>query len=141
GSTTSQLAHGDDLDIWNRTYGDFEDDEQFNPPPVFWLDDEHLVGFVARRGATHPYLFGLDGSVQALAGGNVVCNAIAVGGGRIAVVASDDGPADVHAVEGGRLRRLCTDGSKWFGPFRREVEEVEIPHADGHSIGAWLLRA
>lgn len=136
-----QLGRDRDLDIWNRTYGDFEDDEQFNPPPLFWLDSEHAVGLVSRRGATHPYSFGIDGSVEALAKEDVVCNAIAVGGGRIAVAASGDGPADVYAVEGGKLRRLSRDGSSWFGPFQRRVEHVEVPHPDGHTIGAWFLRA
>jgi dipeptidyl aminopeptidase/acylaminoacyl peptidase len=79
--------------------------------------------------------------VKALAEEDVVCNAIAAGGGRVAVVASGDGPADVYAVDNGKLRRLSDDGSKWFGPFHSSVERVEVPHPDGHNIDAWLLRA
>jgi dipeptidyl aminopeptidase/acylaminoacyl peptidase len=141
GTANRQLAAGRDLNMWNTTAGDFEDDEQFYPPPLFWLDKEHVVALVAQRGASHPYSFGVDGSVGTLAEGDVVCNTIAVGGGRVAVVASEGGPFDVCAVEGGKLRRLATDGSKWFGPFQRRVERVEVPHPDGHNIDAWLLRA
>ena len=141
GKTTRQLAEGKDLNIWNTTYGDFEDGEQLFAAPVLWLDQNHVVGLVAHRGSSHPYEFGLDGTVKALARDDLTCNAIATGGGRVAVVASGDGPADVYAVEDGRLRRLTTDGSKWFGPFHRRVERVNIPHPDGHNIDAWLLRA
>jgi acylaminoacyl-peptidase len=140
GKTTNQLAAGRDLDIWNTTYGDFEDNEQFLPQ-LCWIDEHHVAGLVAHRGASHPYSFGADGTVNALAKEDVVCNAIAAGGGRVAVVASGDGPADVCAVEDGKLRRLSDDGSKWFGPFHRPVERLEINHPDGHTIDAWLLRA
>src|SRR5260370_28774835 len=68
-------------------------------------------------------------------------NADAAGGGRVGGVGSGDGPADVYAVEDGKLRRLSDDGSKWFGPFRSTIERVEVPHPDGHNIDAWLLRA
>src|SRR5712691_10258276 len=141
GKTTNQLAAGRDLDIWNTTYGDFADGEQFFPPPMCWLDEQHVAALVAHRGASHPYSFGSDGTVTALAKEDVVCNAIAAGGGRVAVVASGDGPADVYVVEKGKLRRLSDDGSIWFGPFHRRVERLEIPHTDGHTIDAWLLRA
>jgi dipeptidyl aminopeptidase/acylaminoacyl peptidase len=140
GSTTRQLAAGRDLNIWNTTYGDFMDDEQF-APALCWLDQDHAVGLVAHRGSSHPYVFGLGGTVEALAQEDLVCNAIATGGGRVAVVASADGPADVYAVEDGKLRRLTDDGSKWFGPFQRNVERVSVHHPDGHDIDCWLLRA
>jgi dipeptidyl aminopeptidase/acylaminoacyl peptidase len=140
GKTTRQLAAGRDLDIWNTTYGDFEDNEQFMAQ-LCWIDQHHIAGLVAHRGSSHPYSFGAEGSVKSLAEEDVVCNAIAAGGGRVAVVASGDGPADVYAVEGGKLRRLSDDGSKWFGPFHSPIERVEVPHPDGHNIDAWLLRA
>ena len=141
GQDLHQLAAGRDLNIWNTTYGDFLDPEHFWPPPVVWLDQEHVLGLVAKRGSSHPYQFGLDGSVQPLAEGDIVCSAIAAGGQRIAVTASTDGPADVYAVEEGELRRLTTDGSRWFGPFRRPIERIDIAHPDGHTIDTWLMPA
>jgi dipeptidyl aminopeptidase/acylaminoacyl peptidase len=141
GGTGLRLAEGHDLDLCVRTYGDFTDDHQVFQPQLCWLDAERIVALVSRRGASHPYCFGLDGSAVPLAEGDFVCNALAVGGGNVVVAASDEGPADVCAVEGGGLRRLCRDGSSWFGPFRRRVERVEVPHPDGHSIDGWLLRA
>jgi dipeptidyl aminopeptidase/acylaminoacyl peptidase len=141
GTTARQLAAGRHLNIWSTTYGDYQDAEQFFPPPLVWLDKDHVVGLVANRGASNPYRFGIDGTVQALAQEDLVCNAIATGGGRLATVASGDGPADVYAVEDGNLRRLSNDGGKWFGPFQRQVERFEVPHPDGHKIDTWLLRA
>ena len=136
-----QLAAGRDLDIWNTSYGDFMDGEAFGPPPVLWLDGQNVLGLVARKGSAHPYRFGRDGSVEALAEPDAVCSAIAAGGGRIAVIASTGGPSEVHAVEDGTLRQLTSDGSRWFGPFRRRVERVSVPHPDGHSIDTWLMTA
>ena len=141
GKSARQLAGGRDLNIWNTTYGDSQDGEQFFPPPLSWLDAEHVVGLVAHRGSSHPYAFGIDGTVRALAQEDLVCNAIATGGGHVAVVASGDGPADIFAVEDGKLRRLSNDGSKWFGPYQRRVERFEVSHPDGHTIDTWLLRA
>ena len=141
GKDTNQLGAGRDLNIWNTTYGDFADGEQFVPPPLCWIDRQHVAALVAHRGASHPYSFGTDGTVTALAKEDVVCNAIAAAGGRVAVVASGDGPADVYAVEDGTLRRLSDDGSQWFGPFRSPIERIEVPHPDGHNVDAWLLRA
>jgi dipeptidyl aminopeptidase/acylaminoacyl peptidase len=141
GNDSIQLATGRDLNIWNTTYGDFEDAEQFGAPPIAWLDDEHVACLVARRGASHPYLFGVDGSIEAMAEEDMVCSSIDTGGGRVAVVASGHGPSDVYSVENGKLRRLTTDGSKWFVPFQRRVETLNIPHPDGHGIHAWLLPA
>lgn len=141
GKDVRQLAGRRDLNIWNTTYGDFEDPEQFGLPPVLWLDEENVLALVASRGSAHPYRFGVDGSVEALAEEDMVCSAIATGGGRVAVVASGDGPCDVYSVEEGKLRRLTTDGGRWFGPFHRPVDTLEIPHPDGHSIHAWLLPA
>ncbi|HEV2030356.1 MAG TPA: S9 family peptidase [Candidatus Dormibacteraeota bacterium] len=141
GKALRQLAAGRDLNIWNTTYGDFVDGEQMLSSPLCWLDRDHVVGLVAHRGACHPYVFGLDGTVDALAEADVVCNAVATGGGRVAVVASGDGPADVYAVEEGRLRPISADGSKWFGPFHRHVERVAVEHPDGHTIDTWLLPA
>jgi dipeptidyl aminopeptidase/acylaminoacyl peptidase len=57
------------------------------------------------------------------------------------VVASVDGPGEVFAAEDGRLRRLTTGGSRWYGPFRRTPERVAVSHPDGHEIDGWLLRA
>lgn len=141
GKATHQLAPGRDLNIWNTSYGDFEDNEQFFPPPICWIDPQHVAALVAHRGSSHPYAFGTDGTVKSLAQADVVCNAIAAGGGRVAVVASASGPADVFAVEDDKLRRLSDDGSRWFGPFERSVERVSVPHPDGHNIDGWLLRA
>jgi dipeptidyl aminopeptidase/acylaminoacyl peptidase len=74
--------------------------------------------------------------------GEYVCSSIAVGGGRIAVVATDRGqPAEVYAVENGGLRPLTTVGSAWLAPFRQDPERLRIAHADGTAFDAWYIPA
>jgi len=141
GGKSKRLAADKGLNIQITSYGDFQDVENFGPPPVIWEDDEHVIGLVSRRGYAHPYRFGVDGRVEALAEPDAICNAVATGGGRVAVVASTTEPSDVYAVEGGKLRKLTEDGSRWFGPFQRNVEHHAIKHRDGHTIDTWLLTA
>jgi dipeptidyl aminopeptidase/acylaminoacyl peptidase len=124
------------------TYGDLVDPEGEGAAPV-WLDDRTIAAIVSRRGRQHVYSFGTDRTIAALTEGDVVCSALAASAGHVAVVANlDAGPGDVYAVEPGRrLRRVTTDGARWFGPFRREVEQVVARHPEGHEVEGWLLRA
>ncbi len=112
------------------------------PPPLLWLDDENLLSLVTDRGLCVPYRFGLDGSIERLVEReNVVCSAVAEGGGRIAAVASVDGGAqDVYAVEDGDVRRLSQNGGRWLAPHRRDPEQHAVRHRDGHDIDAWVVR-
>jgi acylaminoacyl-peptidase len=141
GAKHIRLAADRHLNIQTTTYGDYMDGENWGVPPVIWDDEDHVLGLVSHRGHSHPFEFGIDGTIEALAEPEAVCVAIATGGGRTAVVASDGGPNEVYAVEDGKLRQLTTDGSQWYGPFRRAVEHVSIPHPDGHTIDTWLLSA
>jgi dipeptidyl aminopeptidase/acylaminoacyl peptidase len=141
GRQARRLAADRHLNISITSYGDFQDAENFGAPPVTWENETHVLGLVSHRGCSHPYRFGVDGTVEALAEPGAICSALATGGGRIAVVASTDEPSDVYAVENGGLRRLTSDGSRWFGPFKRPIEHVSIQHPDGHSIDTWLLKA
>ena len=142
GSRTRRL--GEELD---RTFlfiviGDLVDFGALAPVPVLWLDDDNLVVPVTDRGACVPYRFGLDGSVERLVErDDAVCTWLALGGGRLATIASIEGGAcDVYAVEDGDLRRLSRNGGSWFGPYRRDPERHAVRHSDGHEIDAWLVR-
>ena len=142
GSRTRRL--GEELD---RTFlfiviGDLVDFGALAPVPVLWLDDENLVVPVTDRGACVPYRFGLDGSVERLVErDDAVCTWLALGGGRLATIASVEGGAcDVYTVEDGDLRRLSRNGGSWFGPYRRDPERHAVRHSDGHEIDAWLVR-
>src|SRR5438552_2122935 len=106
GQKARRLAADRHLNIQITSYGDFQDSENFGPPPVIWEDEEHVLGLVSYHGHSHPYRFGIDGSVDAMAEPEAICNAIATGGGRTVVVASTDQPSDVYAVEDGKLRPL-----------------------------------
>jgi dipeptidyl aminopeptidase/acylaminoacyl peptidase len=137
-----RIAADRNLNIQVTSYGDYQDQEQMGPVPPIWEDDEHLIALVSHHGYSHPYRFGLDGSVEALAAPDATCSSLAAGGGRIVVVAAtSEGPNDVYAVEDGKLRRLTDDGGSWYGPFARKVEHVQIKHRDGHSIDTWLIPA
>lgn len=141
GDATRRLAADRHLNISVTSYGDFQDGENSGPPPVLWEDEDSVLALVGHRGHSHPFRFGIDGTVEALAEPEAVCIAIAAGGGRVAVVASTDGPSEVYAVEGGELRKLTQEGSSWYGPFERTAEHLSITHPEGHDIDAWLLAA
>jgi dipeptidyl aminopeptidase/acylaminoacyl peptidase len=136
-----QLAVELDRPIGVRVVGDLIDVGAIFPAPLYWLDDGHLVAIVTDRGRAHPYRFGLDGSVEPLADGDVACAGLAVAAGRIVTIAIAGGrPGEVCAVEDGRLRPLTRNGSRWLAPHRRDPERVSIAHPDGHELDAWLLR-
>jgi dipeptidyl aminopeptidase/acylaminoacyl peptidase len=140
GSGARRVPANNAVSLGNTTYGDLIDPETSWIPSLAWSDEEHLLGLVTQKGSVYPYRFGLDGSAERLASGDMNCTSIAGGAGKVAVVASIDGPADVWAVEDGRLRRLTSDGSRWYGPFRRTVEHFEIQRPDNGTLDVWLLR-
>jgi dipeptidyl aminopeptidase/acylaminoacyl peptidase len=141
GDKTRRLAADRHLNIQVTSYGDYQDVENFGAPPVIWEDEENVLALVAHRGHSHPFRFGVDGTVEALAEPEALCSALAAGGGRVAVVASTDEPSDAYAVENGELRKLTDSGSSWFGPFNRVPERLSIKHPDGHDIDGWMMTA
>jgi dipeptidyl aminopeptidase/acylaminoacyl peptidase len=131
-----------DRTVSTVTYGDLVDPSSAFGATLEWLDAQTIVALVSDRGRSRPYRFGVDGSATPLAGGDIVCTALVAGGGHVAVVANVDSDAgEVYAVEDEGLRRITTNGSRWFGPFRRVPERLEVRHRDGHTVEGWLLRA
>ena len=106
-----------------------------------WLDSQTIVAQVGREGCTLPYRFDIgSGEATPLIEAEIVSNAIAVGGSKIAMIASDRGrPTEVYAVEDGRMRPLSTNGADWLEPFRRDPVRHAIPHAEGHTVETWLI--
>ena len=138
GDAVRQLGADLDRPIANTTFGDLIDPN--SGVSFAWLDGGQLVALVAEDGRTVPYRFGADGTVARLADGEAVCTAIAVGGGRVAVVATDRGrPGEVCAVENGALRPLTSHGSAWLAPFRKDPVRHRVPHPDGHTIDVWFI--
>lgn len=133
----------DEQTVASITYGDLIDPSGAWASQAEWLDDRNVVAPTGHRGRTHVYRFDLDGKIEPLTEGDVVCTSLATQGGRIAVVANvDSDPGEVYAVEEGHtLRRVTTNGSRWFGPFRRVPERIVVRHPEGHEVEAWLLRA
>ncbi|MDP9354805.1 MAG: S9 family peptidase [Chloroflexota bacterium] len=138
GDGTRQLGPDLDRPITNTTFGDLIDP---NAGVVLeWLDDRTIVALVSDAGRSLPYRFGVDGSVEQMADGEVVCTAVATGGGRVVVVATDRGrPGEVCAVEDGVLRPLTTHGSDWLAPFRKDPVRHRVPHPEGHTIDVWFI--
>jgi dipeptidyl aminopeptidase/acylaminoacyl peptidase len=133
-----QLGAELDRPIANTTFGDLIDPASHIG--LAWLDGANVAGLVSDQGATHPYRFGTDGSVERLAGGEIVATALATGGGTVAIVATDRGkPGEVYAVENGGLRQLTSHGSDWLDPFRRDPVLIRVPHPDGHTVDAWFI--
>lgn len=140
--TPRRLAAEKNLTLELTSYGDYQDGEQLGSPPVMWEDDSHVVGLVSHHGYSHPYRFGLDGKVEALATRDKTCSSLATGGGRMVVIAAGaDHHNEVFAVEDGDLRQLTDDGSTWYQPFARQPEHHEISHPDGHTIDTRLILA
>jgi dipeptidyl aminopeptidase/acylaminoacyl peptidase len=106
-----------------------------------WLDAGAIVAQVGREGRTLPYRFEVGTEVsRPLVEAEIVCNALAVGGGRVAMVATDRGrPTEVYAVESGRIRQLSTNGSDWLDPYRRDPERYAVAHSEGHTVETWLI--
>jgi acylaminoacyl-peptidase len=137
-----QLGAELDRTFFNAVTTDLADIPSRFPPAVAWLDEENVVALVTTDGTCVPYRFGLDGSVERLVDrDDAMCSLLAEGGGRLVAVANvAGGGTEVYAVEDGDLRRLSSNGSRWFAPFRREPEEHWIPHRDGHRLHAWVIR-
>jgi dipeptidyl aminopeptidase/acylaminoacyl peptidase len=133
----------DEQSVAGITYGDLVDFAGAFSSQAGWLDDRTVIALTGHRGRVHVYRFDLDGKIEPLTEGDVVCTSMATAAGRVAVVANVDADAgEVYAVEEGRaLRRLTTNGSRWFGPFRRVPERIAVRHPEGHEVEAWLLRA
>ena len=131
-----------DLPVCNTTFGDLVDPR--SSLALAWLDGASVVALVGREGCALPYRFAADGDAPPvpLAEGELVCSALACGGGRVAVVASDRGrPAEVGVVEDGAVRWLTGHGSDWLAPFRRDPVRHRVPHPDGHAIDVWVVPA
>jgi acylaminoacyl-peptidase len=139
-----QRQLGEELDrtFFNAITTDLVDLTAHFPPPMLWLGEEAVVTLVTTDGSCVPYRFGLDGSVERLVErDDANCVWLATGGGRLVTIANVSGGAgEVYAVEDGALRRLSSNGSRWFAPYRRDPEQLSISHRDGHELQAWVVR-
>lgn len=106
-----------------------------------WINDATIVAQVGDEGRTLPYRFDVgSGAATALIAEDVVCNQIAIGGGHLAMVASDRGIApEVYAVEDGALRQISQNGADWLQPFRRDPVRRRLSHPEGHQIETWVI--
>ena len=126
-----RLAKDSHLNIQPTSYGDYQDVEQFGPPPLQWQDEDNVIALVAHRGYAHVYRFGVNGDVEALAQPDAMCSSIATGGGKsVVIAASTDHVNEVFAVENGQLKQLTTDGGEWYAPFARKVDHLQVGHVD-----------
>lgn len=136
-SRSRRLAPHLDRPVGMSTYGDLiAPGDQV--PGIVWVGDDSFVAVVSDAGRCHPWRFGLDGSAEPLADGDLVVTALAAAAGRVVAVANvEAGPGEVVEVRDGALRRLTRDGARWFGPFRREPRNATLTHPDGHTVEVW----
>ncbi len=137
---------GADSDLTFLGYAWSETLPLFDLGPM-WIDEDRFLVFACTRGRSVPYLVDRDEEPRPVMTADTTTEVgqAAVGGDRIAVIASVDGGAgEIYELDpvGGAMRRITTQAARWFGPFRRSPEEIVITHpADGHEIQGWLTRA
>jgi dipeptidyl aminopeptidase/acylaminoacyl peptidase len=139
GATPRRLGPDLDRPVENVTFGDlivWGSGVSFE-----WIGPGVIVAQVGDEGRTVPYQFDAgSGEAVPLVSGDIICNSIAVGGGRLAMVASECGRAtEVYAVENVTMRRLSSNGSDWLEPYRRDPVRHRLMHPDGHAIDSWLI--
>lgn len=141
GSSTRRL--GADLDRPVGTYGFSEIVGPGYESPVVWLDRDHLATVVTDEGIAAPWRFGTDGSAKRLVDTPVACVALAAAAGRLITIASENGQAaEAYEVDGGRLRRITRNNARWFAPYHRPSEPVNVPATRAKpAVHGWLLRA
>jgi dipeptidyl aminopeptidase/acylaminoacyl peptidase len=110
------------------------------PGPI-WLDDRSLAVIVGTHGRDVPYRVSLDGEATPLVDPAlpIAASALDAAGSRIvAAAAMDAASTDAWALEGGRQRRITSEGSAWQRRFPDvELTELELPGPAG-PIHAWL---
>jgi dipeptidyl aminopeptidase/acylaminoacyl peptidase len=109
-----------------------------------WLGDDTLLATAEDRGETHLYRVHADGSApERLTSGAIAVKAFDESGSTIAVCAGTvDGPADLHVVEGGALRRLTSFGERYAAAVAPVGwERFAVLSSDGScEIDAWIMR-
>lgn len=115
-------------------------------PGPAW-DGEAIVALVTDRGRTHPWRFCVDPTTgrapaepERLAVGDVMAHSLAVGAGRVTVLATVGArPPELCVVDSdGTLRPVTTMGSSWIdGLAWPEMQVVEAP-GPGGPIETWI---
>jgi dipeptidyl aminopeptidase/acylaminoacyl peptidase len=132
-----------DRPIGNRTFSDVLELGEGLMPRPHWLDDDTVVALVSDRGGSRPYRFPLDGGPEPLLDDpELVCSALAVGGGRVVVIAAEPGNAgEVCEVLHGRIRPLTRDGARWLAPHRIAPQRISVRRRGHPAIDAWFVPA
>ena len=116
-------------------------------PGPCWAGSDGLIALVTDRGRTHPWRFPFDpdagvaaGAPVRLADGDVMCQTLALGGGRVTVTATVGAlPPELCLVDpSGSIRPISTIGSSWSRRIAwPEMRRVEAP-GPGGPIETWI---
>src|SRR5918995_4950302 len=107
-----------------------------------WQDDATILVLIGDRGRNLPYRVALDAVAEPLIDPEARVDGAGLehdaSSGRVAMSAGLEGSAEVYAIEGGSLRQVTREGSRWQRSFGRpEVAELELRGPAG-PIHAWL---
>ena len=141
------LALAPELD---RPIGTFADSDltgwtaDSRPGPAW--DGEAVVALVTDRGRTLPWRFPVDptngepaGEPERLAGGDVMAQSLAVGAGRVTLLATVGArPPELCAVEGGIVRPVTTMGSSWIDALAWPDMQLVDVRGPGGPIETWV---
>ncbi|MFL6351236.1 MAG: prolyl oligopeptidase family serine peptidase [Bryobacteraceae bacterium] len=111
--------------------------------PVFTNDGASVMFVVADDRSEYPArVASLGGAVERLTGGAIVVSALSAAGGHTAaLVASDQGPPEVFAVDGGSLRKLTRHNDSLISELQLgAVEDISFKSHDGTEVHGLLTK-
>ena len=141
GAGWRSLADLLDRPVGNLNYGDLFTGGLLGEQQPRWLDEEHVIATVSDRGTAVPHRFGPDGSIERIVDDEMVSIEERIAGGRLVMLATERArPPELYELSEGHARRITSDGSRWFAPYRRDPERISSFSTRPRSIDAWVLR-
>jgi dipeptidyl aminopeptidase/acylaminoacyl peptidase len=126
GAGWRSLADRLDRPVGNLNYGDLFTGGLLGEQEPHWLDEEHVLATVSDRGTVRDEMVSIQERIA---------------GGRLMMLATERArPPELYELADERIRRVTSDGSRWFAPFRRDPERIGSFSTRPRSIDAWLVR-
>lgn len=111
--------------------------------PQFTLDGRQLEFLVADDMNVYPARVSINGgAVERMVGGKLVTSSIDRASSCVAaLVATDKAPPEIHALDGGALRKLTAHNDEFLSKLKLiEPEELRFKAKDGNEVHALLFK-